>query len=107
MHMLYEPDCFEEGDASILDLLPRRTRGELQVTGTPVEGWGIYYQERQDISSTLGTMFTVFFLASLLFLVLWTVFKGDIQGGSGVSAYIIAVASMLGIWVAARNGSFE
>ncbi|UPX13887.1 uncharacterized protein EKO05_0004383 [Ascochyta rabiei] len=107
MHMLYAPDCLDEDDAYVLGQLPKKTDGKLQeVIGTPTEGWGLYLQEDVDISTLLGIVFIVLFLASLLFLILWTVLKDDIQGGSGVSACILAVASMLGIWIATRSRSF-
>lgn len=106
MHMLHEPDCFEEDDTWIFDLLPKRTQGKLQAASDPVDGWGIYYQEDLDISGIIGVVFIILFMASLLFLILWTVLKDDIQGASGVSAYIVAVASMTGIWIATKSRSF-
>jgi hypothetical protein len=57
---------------------------------------GLYFQEDIDISAIIGVVFMILFLTSLVFLVLWTVLKDDIQGASGVSAYIVAVASMFG-----------
>lgn len=105
--MLYSPGCIAEDDTSILEQLPKKMDCKLaEVNGSPPEGWGLYFQEDIDISTIIGVVFMVLFVASLLFLVLWTVIEHDIQGASGVSAYIVAVASMLGIWIATRNRSF-
>ena len=77
-----------------------------EATGVPPEGWGLYFQEDIDISTIIAVVFIALFVASLLFLVLWTIFKDDIQGASGVSAYIVAVARMAGIWIATKSKSF-
>ena len=77
-----------------------------ETTGVPPEGWGLYFQEDIDISTIIAVVFAILFMASLLFLILWTVLKDDIQGASGVSAYIVAVASMAGIWIATKSKSF-
>jgi hypothetical protein len=107
MHMLYSPSCITEDDSSILEQLPKKIDSKLEeTTGSPPEGWGLYFQEDLDISAVIGVIFMVLFFASLLFLILWTMLKDDIQGASGVSAYIVAVASMLGIWIATKSRSF-
>lgn len=101
------PNCIAEDDSSILEQLPKKMDTKLEeVTGPPPEGWGLYFQEDLDISAIIGVVFMVLFLASLLFLIRWTVLRDDIQGASGVSAYIVAVASMLGIWIATKSSSF-
>lgn len=108
MHMLCSPDCIDEADSLVLEQLPKKTYDKLQEgVGPPPEGWGLYFQEGVDISTIIGVVFVILFLASFLFLILWTLLEDDIQGASGVSAYIAAVASMAGIWIAARSRSFE
>lgn len=107
MHMLYSPDCIDEDDAYVLEQLPKKTYVKLQeAIGSPPEGWGLYFQEDLEISTMIGVIFVALFLASLLFLVLWAVLMDDIQGGSGVGAYLLAAASMLGIWIATRSKNF-
>ena len=107
MHMFNSPDCIAKDDTSILEQLPKKMDCKLdEANGPPPEGWGLYLQEDVDISTIIGVAFIVLFLASLLFLILWTVLRGDIQGASGVSAYIVAVASMAGIWIATKCKGF-
>lgn len=101
LHRLYNPDCLDEHDTLILEQPPKKTYGELkEAIGPPLEGRDLCFQEDFDIRIIIGIVFIILFLVSLLFLVLWTVLKGDIQGSSGVSAYRFAVASVLGIWIA-------
>ncbi|KAF2632519.1 hypothetical protein BU25DRAFT_382010 [Macroventuria anomochaeta] len=68
VHMLSSPQCINEQETWVLDLLPKRTRGQLQErAGQPVEGCGIYYQEGVDFDVIISVVFGVFILASLLF----------------------------------------
>ncbi|KAF1847273.1 uncharacterized protein K460DRAFT_278788 [Cucurbitaria berberidis CBS 394.84] len=108
MHMLASPDCIHEKETWILDQLPKRTCGELQgKVGQPAEGWGIHYREGWDSDSITGTRFVIFLLASLLFAVLWSAFKMDVQGAFGVSAYMTAATGILISWVVRRASKFE
>lgn len=94
--MLESPQCIDARETWILEQLPKRTKGELQEpTSPPAEGWGVYYQEGVDINMIISAVFVVFLLASLLFAVLWTHFKMDIQGAFGVSSYMITAVGIL------------
>ena len=108
MHLLYEPACLPEKSTLYLKRLPKKLHEKLSepMDNNASVGWGLYFQEYADDSTIIGIVFLILFLASLLFLVFWTALKDDIQGASGVSAYIIAVASMVGIWIAMRSKSF-
>ncbi|CAI9630826.1 unnamed protein product [Alternaria burnsii] len=88
-------DVHEEDDW-ILNQLPKRTCGVLQgQKGQPAEGWGIYFLEGWDREIISLLILFIFFLASLLFGVLWWKFQFDLQGGFGVSAYMMAVCTVV------------
>ncbi|RII23115.1 hypothetical protein CUC08_Gglean011937 [Alternaria sp. MG1] len=88
-------DVHEEDDW-ILNQLPKRTCGVLQgQKGQPAEGWGIYFLEGWDREIISLLILFIFFLASLLFGVLWWKFQFDLQGGFGVSAYMMAVCTIV------------
>ncbi|RYO23747.1 hypothetical protein AA0111_g8946 [Alternaria arborescens] len=88
-------DVHEEDDW-ILNQLPKRTCGVLQgQKGQPAEGWGIYFLEGWDREIISLLILFIFFLASLLFGVLWWNFQFDLQGGFGVSAYMMAVCTIV------------
>ncbi|KAH7079112.1 hypothetical protein BKA63DRAFT_258683 [Paraphoma chrysanthemicola] len=90
------PTNVHEQDTWILDQLPKRICGELQGrAGQPADGWGIYYQEGWDFDVIISFVFVIFFLASSLFGVLWSVFKYDVQGAFVVSAYMITASGIL------------
>jgi hypothetical protein len=85
-----------ESDTWILNQLPKRTCGELAGRiGVPAEGWGIYYQEGWDRDVITLAILVVFIVASLLFGVLWSRYRFDVQGAFGVSAYMIACCAVL------------
>jgi hypothetical protein len=94
--MLSNPEEVDENDDWILQQLPKRVCGKLQgQAGQPAEGWGVYYQEGWDRDLISVMIFLVFLVASVLFGALWSVFKFDIQGAFGISAYMVAVCAAL------------
>jgi hypothetical protein len=94
--LLYFPSEQHQDDTWILDQLPKRTCGRLQgAPGQPAEGWGIYYQEGWDQKLIILAVFLAFVLASLLFGVLWSVYRFDVQGAFGVSAWIATLGGIL------------
>lgn len=90
------PSYADETDDWILKQLPKRICGRLRgQAGQPAEGWGVYYQEGWDRDLISVVVFSVFLVASVLFGALWSVFKFDIQGAFGISAYMVAVCAAL------------
>jgi hypothetical protein len=104
-HYFAHPSCISEQDNSILNRLPKRICGQLQgKIGEPAEGWGIYYQEGWDGDIIMLVAFVMFLVGSLLFGILWSRFKMDIQGAFGVSAYIMTAATLFISLVAIKAG---
>ncbi|KAF2994954.1 hypothetical protein E8E13_002610 [Curvularia kusanoi] len=107
MHMLYSPQCIDDKETWVFDQVPKRTVGELQAdAGQPAEGWGIYYEEGFDFDTIIGVVLLVFFLASLLFAILWTRLEMDIQGAFGVSSYMATASGILLAWMASRARNY-
>jgi hypothetical protein len=105
MHMLTSPDCIDATETCVFKQLPKRTKGELKgKIGQPAEGWGISFQEGWDFDLLVGIVLVVFLLASLLFAVLWSHFKLDVQGAFGVSSYMVTATGILVAWFANRAG---
>jgi hypothetical protein len=103
LHMLKSPGCVSEKGTSILNMIPRRICGKLDEGLTePAVGWGMYYQEGLDRTMIVNVLFGLFLLSSLLFGVLWSVLKMDIQGAFGVSSYIMTASGIIIAWVATR-----
>lgn len=102
-HMFNEPSCASDNDSWILDQLPKRAHGELSgEPRKPVDGWGIYYEEGWDKEPIALCVLLVFVIASLIFGVLWSHFKMDIQGAFGVSAYMVTACGIFVSFVAVK-----
>jgi hypothetical protein len=105
MHWLTDPQCVGEGETFILQQLPKRTKGELKgEIGKPVEGWGLHFEEGWDFDVLIGIVLAIFLVGILLFAVLWSHFKLDVQGAFGVSSYIVTASGIFVAWFANRAG---
>jgi hypothetical protein len=90
MHTYHHP---EDADnyTLCLDRFPKRKTGRLQHTdGRPVPGWGIHFTAGLDQTKLcfVGLFCTV---CSASFGIIWSVVRNDVQGGFGVSAYMMAL----------------
>ena len=105
LHLINHPTHAEE-DGFVLDRIPKKLRQRLLVSpsrGTGL-GWGIYFIEGWHLSVITIVAFTVLLAGSLAFLVCWSVLKHDVQGASGVAAYIVA---FLGLAIGSIQAVFE
>jgi hypothetical protein len=104
MHWLTKPECIPEGRTWVLDQLPKRNCGELKVEGNErVEGWGLLLKEGVDGQKVASMVFIVL-LISLLFAIFYSCFAHDIQGGFGVSSYMVAAVAVPAALVLNRVG---
>ncbi|KAF2621164.1 hypothetical protein BU25DRAFT_463894 [Macroventuria anomochaeta] len=79
----------------IVNQIPKRKWGELFGNmNQPAEGWGIYYEEGWDPARIAIVVF-VLLSGSLLFSILWTTLKDDIQGAFGVGAWMVGIGGAL------------
>lgn len=90
MHLFEHPE-----EAEVLPVLfrkvPKKMRGKLEpcpVKGSAV-GWGVQFVEGMD-------WFVIFFFgcvgfaSALVFAVVWSVVRGDIQGGFAIAGFMLA-----------------
>lgn len=76
---------------------PKKRRDRLIVcpqAGTGV-GWGIQIVEGWFLSKVWLLALLLFMLGSLVFGICWATLRFDVQGAFGVSAYMVAFASLL------------
>jgi hypothetical protein len=105
MHMLTSPQCIDVKETFVLQQLPTRTKRELKgTTGRPAKGWGKHFHEGWDFDLLIGLVLAVFLVGSLLFAVLWSHFKLDVQGAFGVSSYMVTASGICVAWFANRAG---
>jgi hypothetical protein len=69
-----------------------------------VEGWGLLFQEGWDWPVIWSILLVFFVLPSIVFLVIWSILKADIQGASSVAAYWVAVGTIFLGYIATREG---
>jgi hypothetical protein len=103
MHMLDHPNLIDERERSVLNQLPKRICGQLQANGEePAEGWGLYYEEGLNVFLVVNIVVWTSILASLLFGVLWTILRSDIQGAWSVSSWIVTTSALVVALLVAR-----
>jgi hypothetical protein len=95
-HFYSSPSCISERATAVLDRLPKRITGELQEpVKEPTEGWGVYFHEGWDSDIITLLVFVMFSAGSLIFGILWSYLKMDVQGAFGVSAYVLTAGAIL------------
>ena len=105
LHLINHPAHAEE-DGFVLDRIPKKLKERLLVPpsrGTGL-GWGIYFIEGWHVSVITLVAFAVLLAGSLVFLVCWSVLEHDLQGASGVAAYMVA---FLGLAIGSIQAVFE
>ncbi|KAL3248143.1 hypothetical protein ABHI18_012138 [Aspergillus niger] len=96
MDFFMHPDYIAPNSTLIVQQLPKRACGKLQSEYlSPTEAWGIFYKEDWNWAKIWWILALGFFPPSLLFGVLWTVFKQDISGAFGVASWWMAGASII------------
>ncbi|KAF3938906.1 hypothetical protein ABW19_dt0200080 [Dactylella cylindrospora] len=101
MHYFHNPECLRPipGNYFVSRMPKRRGRLALDVLASSIceTGWGLHFYEELDWGKVwLGL--AVSFIASLLFGMLWSVYRNDIQGAFGVSSYVLTnVAIIIGL----------
>jgi hypothetical protein len=106
MRYFNDPRMVNPRQTWLLEILRKRICGALAGGPTePAEGRGMSFEEGWDGDKIALILFSLFFLASLVFAILWTVSKNDIQGVFGVAGWWVAVATLLLGYVVAQPGS--
>ncbi|KAI2903998.1 hypothetical protein CBS63078_5829 [Aspergillus niger] len=96
MDFFMYPDYIAPNSSLIVQQLPKRACGKLQSEYlSPTEAWGIFYKEDWNWAKIWWILALGFFPPSLLFGILWTVFKQDISGAFGVASWWMAGASII------------
>jgi hypothetical protein len=91
---LSEPECLNEEDICI-NRLPKKLLARLKYRARLVEGnigWGVLIIEGLN-RPFLSGLWPVFLLLSSVATVLWSVLKGDVQGGFGMGSFLVGVIS--------------
>ena len=77
-----------------LPRLPKRLEKGVVQCGETTDGWGIHIVEGPN-REVVFCIVMVTILASLLVSLLWAALRGDVQGGAGLGALIMAMPSVV------------
>lgn len=96
MHLFHHPEDYEY-ELITYKRIPKKRGMKLRVCDRADVGigWGVHLVEG-FLAYKVWTLFTgVFVLSSVVFAIVWTVQKGDIQGAFGVAAYACALSTLV------------
>ena len=103
-HLFSSPDCINSSQVWVYNQIPKRTRGQLIARPeAPAEGWGLYFQEGWYWPMIWALVLTLFLGGSLIFGVLYAVFRKDAQSAFGIASYWITAATLLIGYLATKN----
>jgi hypothetical protein len=92
-----DPYGIKIGQKSTFNQLPKRLGhyGHLKASPDEMEiGWGIHFEEDWHLP-TIYFVFVILVLFSLMFGIVWSVCKKDIQSGFAVSGFVLTLGSLL------------
>lgn len=92
----YTSPCSARETGVVLNRIPKKLKERLQVcpiNGTS-EGWGIYFLEGWHVGIIAILGFAILLVASLIFLICWSVLNHDVQGAVGIATYIMAFVTL-------------
>jgi hypothetical protein len=93
-HYFLSPQCVEVSQGTIIAQLPKRIC-HLRASNNHEEiGWGIYFEEGWNWR-TIYVLVVVLTLFSLVFGIVWSITKGDIQGAFTISSFCVTLGSLL------------
>ena len=96
MHLFTHPDHADASAASDLEQVPKKLKNRLCVGSSEGKGigWGVHFIEAWHYNLIWLLSFALVLLASFVFFICWAVLEHDIQGASGVAAYLLALATL-------------
>ncbi|KAH8590416.1 hypothetical protein B0O99DRAFT_634829 [Bisporella sp. PMI_857] len=101
MHLFHHPSSAHTSSVC-LDRFPKKLLEKItSCPNGPKPGWGLQFIENWDQRKIAGLIFFLFLSSSLLFGVLWSVYKHDIQSAFAIASYVVAFAGISVITVQA------
>ena len=102
-HYFLSPQCVEATQKTILAQLPKRI-GHLRALNNQEEiGWGIHFQEGWHWRTVYFVVVVLVASSSLVFGIVWSITKRDIQGAFAISSFWLTLGSLLLGYMAVRS----
>ncbi|KAI9701790.1 MAG: hypothetical protein M1836_001134 [Candelina mexicana] len=105
MHLFQHPEDYEE-ELVTYHRMPKKRGERLRVSkerGVKI-GWGIHLVEGFLIGKASSLLVGFFVFASVVFGIVWSVKRKDVQAAWGVSAWICGMAALLIVWCQTNLG---
>jgi hypothetical protein len=96
-HYFEHPKCIAVAQETVFAQLPKRLGSYGRLRASPSEeaiGWGVHIEEGWH-QNTIVFLSVILVLFSLLFGVIWSVRRSDMQGGFAVSGCGLTLATLL------------
>lgn len=91
-HYFKHPEELHEKQQYLLNQIPKHLRGQLSAAlDAPVRGWGLSFEEGLNY----WPLITLMLIPPLVFGIVWSICKRDIQSGFGVAAYCLAAETIV------------
>ena len=104
MHHYNNLSCINVEQIWVYNQVPKRLNEQLIGQATaPALGWGIHLEEDWHWVKIWNLGSALFIFGSLMFGVLWAVFKKDVQGAFGISSFWTSIFAIVLAYVAARK----
>ncbi|KAH7125294.1 hypothetical protein B0J11DRAFT_301482 [Dendryphion nanum] len=95
MHLYSSPSCVNPLQVAVYNQIPKRTCGQLMVRPENVsEGWGLHFREGWHLVKIWALICSLFVGGSLIFGVLYSVLKKDVQSAFGIASYLVTTATV-------------
>ncbi|KAI1122390.1 hypothetical protein F5Y10DRAFT_76075 [Nemania abortiva] len=103
-HYFRNPECVNDRQTTIYTQLPKRIVGELLASETKEElGWGIHFQAGWHWRTIYVILVVFLFCFSLIFGIVWSISKTDIQGAFAISGFWLTSGGILLGYLAIRS----
>lgn len=80
-----------------LEHIPKRRNQALGFQSDKIDGntgWGLHFVESLNGSLAVSVLFVISLVLGIVFAVCWSIYKKDVQGAFGVSAYVTSVMTL-------------
>lgn len=100
-HYFNTPHHIHEDERNIFHQTPKYLRGRLAVSQKErTLGWGLSFTDRANLMPLLLASL----LPSLMFGLIWSVLKQDIQSGFTVASFVATCVSLFAMYIMSRRG---
>ena len=94
-HYFLSPQCVESTQETILAQLPKRIGHLAALNDQDAVGWGIHVREGWHWRTVYFVIVLLVALFGLIFGIVWSITKGDIQGAFAISSFCATLGSIL------------